>query len=168
MHKLYINNGTVSIKLETDELDLIKEVYNEVMNMPTITKIGTDKIADVKTDGNILAKVMNDYVEEKQESKNKPLYLPKEIEELNKDFQKTGIKYNAYGKKYKTRYICTSCGNAGTHYVPIFKDSDIQIECHECKEAMEVKSVEDLIGEKQDAFGNYFVAGKFIPKKALN
>lgn len=85
----------------------------------------------------------------------------KESKESTPSFYKTGIKETPRGKKYRTSYLCPECGDLGKHYVPDWVDD---INCYNCDFRMKIKSVESIMGENKDAFNNWYVAGKFLPK----
>lgn len=77
------------------------------------------------------------------------------------DFYKTGIKETARGKKYRTSYLCPECGDIGKHYVPDWVE---EVNCYNCEFRMKIQSVESIMGQSKDAFNNWYVAGKFLPK----
>ena len=87
----------------------------------------------------------------------------KDSDEVTPSFYKTGIKETARGKKYRASYLCPECGDLGKHYIPDWVED---INCYNCDFRMKVKSVESIMGQNKDAFNNWYVAGKFLPKNA--
>lgn len=77
------------------------------------------------------------------------------------DWHTTGIKIKNDVKHYRTHYVCTKCGNKGNHYIP---EGIEQVDCHNCQTSLLVKkATPGSNGLAQDRFGNWYVAGSFIP-----
>lgn len=88
-----------------------------------------------------------------------------EIEETYKqtkdqpEFVTTGIKVDPDGKKrYRLRYKCPACWNAGNHYVP---ENSKHTWCHRCQHEMIALPAHPKGFPNQDTFGNFFRAGDF-------
>lgn len=67
-------------------------------------------------------------------------------------------KDQTYG--YQTYYICPMCKNKGKRFAGQF---DKFVFCHTCNFRMHKKDATDVGFPEKDSYGNYFVAGDFIP-----
>lgn len=175
------NDGTVTYAIEGGDelvLNVIKLLTNK-QSTPA-TKPVTKKVEKQEPKIEIPRKI--EQTEVKERSRTLPLkshnenYAHKEQEGfsigdvLNKEMSSekshfyTGIKVDDDGqKRYQCRYICPNCKTKSKHYV--YTDEK-EIDCHECGEHMEVKSIEDYAGVEKDNFNNFYYAGLYIPRES--
>lgn len=157
MNKLNIKTPNLEVNIETEEIAIIKGLLN---NLVYNNESAENKEQPIKEEPK-----KKEAPEPKKlnanEIKRKPLYTAEEIAELNKDYFETGVKYTPYGKKYRCRYGCPNCKSHGTHYV--VKDKTTEVNCHQCKTPMQIRSVKEITNFTKDKNKNFYVAGDVIP-----
>ena len=99
-----------------------------------------------------------------QTEDEKVLSITDSLEELNKDYHTTGIKYKIYGGEitpfYRVRWSCPKCNAQGNHYG--FENIK-QMYCYDCNAALTVRPANGRYPNR-DEWGNFFLADQLNMK----
>ncbi|MED2737022.1 hypothetical protein [Bacillus toyonensis] len=173
-------NNKASVCCSPTEHYITKDLPNE--SQLTDTKESSETIVEDETkkeQSNSVQQTEKDQTDSAEENKN-IIEVPEEVEETKEqnvveEEQSTDVadrpfppsidllgvkvrKDQTYG--YQTYYICPMCKNKGKRFAGQY---DKFVFCHTCNFRMHKKDATSVGFPEKDSYGNYFVAGDFIP-----